>query len=199
MPAAGAAGTVPAASAPAPAPANAGSSSSTATTSGGGSSSPSEDATAALALQKKYLHASMSGAHGLCCDHAQCVRAAAAAPLFVCRCWLPARGMHLGCRACALRSAAPTAPPITPPHPTCPAAAVILFKEWVPTSGGAYIASCLAIIAVAVAVQALKAMSQQTEARWEAQRHAGAWADTSGSGSPSEGGEGWAGGGWLLA
>lgn len=69
-----------------------------------------------------------------------------------------------------------------------PCAAVILFKDWVPSSGGAYVASCLAIIALAVVVQALKALSLQTEARWEAQRHAGAWVDTSASGSPSEAG-----------
>lgn len=33
---------------------------------------------------------------------------------------------------------------------------MILFQSWIPTSGGAYIASCLAIMAVAVAVQASK-------------------------------------------
>lgn len=36
--------------------------------------------------------------------------------------------------------------------PCC--AAMILFQSWVPASGGAYVASCLAIIALAVAVQA---------------------------------------------
>jgi hypothetical protein len=67
--------------------------------------------------------------------------------------------------------------------------AVILFKEWVPSSGGAYVASCLAIIALAVVVQALKALAQQAEARWEAQRTAGSvFIDGSGSGSPSEAG-----------
>lgn len=189
VPAAGAAGTVPVASAPAPAPANAGSGSSTATTSGSGSSSSSEDTTAAL--QKKYLHASMSGARGLCCNHAQC-NACELLLLHHCSC-VSAGCLHAACTSAAVpvRPADPHQahrPPLVSPRPTSPAAAVILFKEWVPTSGGAYIASCLAIIAVAVAVQALKAMSQQTEARWEAQRHAGAWVDTSGSGSPSEGG-----------
>jgi hypothetical protein len=66
--------------------------------------------------------------------------------------------------------------------------AVILFKEWVPSSGGAYVASCLAIIALAVVVQALKALAQQAEARWEAQRTAGSvFIDGSGSGSPTYG------------
>lgn len=46
--------------------------------------------------------------------------------------------------------------------------AVILFKSWVP-SGGAYVASCLAIIALALLVQALKALSLQLEARWVVQ------------------------------
>lgn len=66
---------------------------------------------------------------------------------------------------------------------------MILFKDWVPSSGGAYVASCLAIIALAVFVQALKALSHQTEARWEAQRRAPAFVDCSASGSPSEHGE----------
>ncbi|KAL4855658.1 DNA topoisomerase 6 subunit A [Chlorella vulgaris] len=44
--------------------------------------------------------------------------------------------------------------------------AVILFKSWVP-SGGAYVASCLAIIALALL--ALKALSLQLEARWVVQ------------------------------
>ena len=57
-----------------------------------------------------------------------------------------------------------------------------------PTSGGTYIASCLAVIALAVVAQALKALSLQVEARWEAQRRASGSGGGSGSGSGSPGG-----------
>lgn len=50
--------------------------------------------------------------------------------------------------------------------------AMILFQSWVPSSAGAYVASCLAIMATAVAVQALKAVQLQLESRWAAQRAA---------------------------
>ena len=43
---------------------------------------------------------------------------------------------------------------------------IILLKEWVPRSTGPFIASCLAIIAAAVLVQALKAWRLLTEATW---------------------------------
>ena len=59
--------------------------------------------------------------------------------------------------------------PLGPRAAPTPAAAVILFKSWVPSSGGAYVASCLAVIALAVAVQAVKAVSLRLEARWAMQ------------------------------
>ena len=48
------------------------------------------------------------------------------------------------------------------------AAAMILFQSWVPTSAGAYIASCLAVLAMALAAAALKGYRLLLEARWAA-------------------------------
>lgn len=53
-----------------------------------------------------------------------------------------------------------------------PCAARILFYSWVPT-GGAYVASCLAVMALAAALQALRALRAHCEARWAAQAAAG--------------------------
>ncbi|KAL4421473.1 hypothetical protein ABPG75_010764 [Micractinium tetrahymenae] len=61
--------------------------------------------------------------------------------------------------------------------------AMILFQSWVPTSGGAYVASCLAIMALAVAVQALKACNLRLEARWAANRAAAAAAGHAAAGA----------------
>ena len=46
---------------------------------------------------------------------------------------------------------------------------VILFKGWVPTNKGEYIASCLAMIAGAILVQFLKSLRLRVEARWAAE------------------------------
>lgn len=43
---------------------------------------------------------------------------------------------------------------------------LILIKEWVPTSNGAYIASCIAVIATGVFVSALKATRVKLEKKW---------------------------------
>lgn len=43
---------------------------------------------------------------------------------------------------------------------------ILLIKEWVPRNGGQYAASCLAVIAAAILVQAFKAMRVSLEAQW---------------------------------
>ncbi|PSC68719.1 CTR type copper ion transporter isoform B [Micractinium conductrix] len=48
--------------------------------------------------------------------------------------------------------------------------AMIVLQSWVPSSAGAYIASCLAVMAVAATVQGLKALGSQLEGRWAAAR-----------------------------
>jgi hypothetical protein len=45
---------------------------------------------------------------------------------------------------------------------------IILLREWVPASVGAYVAACLAVAALAEGVQALKALRVLQEARWAA-------------------------------
>ena len=47
---------------------------------------------------------------------------------------------------------------------------IILFKEWVPTTGGAYAGALLCVLLAAVAVQALKAWRVMLEVRWAQQR-----------------------------
>eukprot|EP00887_Chlorella_sp_A99_P005704 scaffold1.g5704.t1 len=65
---------------------------------------------------------------------------------------------------------------------------IILLKNWVPTNAGAYIASCLAVIATAVVAQALKAYRLVLEADWAAQRAAAAAAARAGSLGQGNGG-----------
>lgn len=43
---------------------------------------------------------------------------------------------------------------------------ILLIKQWVPRNGGEYAASCLAVIAAAILVQAFKAMRVSLEAQW---------------------------------
>lgn len=49
---------------------------------------------------------------------------------------------------------------------------ILLIKSWVPENGGAYAASCIAVIAAAVLVQALKAWRVMLEVRWVQRRQA---------------------------
>lgn len=47
---------------------------------------------------------------------------------------------------------------------------LILMKEWVPDSNGAYIGSCLAVIVAGIVVSYLKAMRVRLEVKWAAER-----------------------------
>ena len=65
--------------------------------------------------------------------------------------------------------------PCLPAHPpACLPAEIILLKSWVPQNAGTYVASCLAIIATAVLVQAIKGFRLVLEGDWAAQRAAAA-------------------------
>mgnify|MGYP001810578284 CR=1 FL=1 len=130
---------------------------------------------------KMYLHASMSGrrrAAQACLlwaswlQHAPVVQRVPQCRCSRCNCCADAsNGWSARLPACRPASGCmlymPS--PHLPPAPVC-CAAMIVLQSWVPSSAGAYIASCLAVMAVAATVQGLKALGSQLEGRWAAAR-----------------------------
>lgn len=117
VPAAGTAGTTPAAGAPAPAPAGTGSNSSSATTSGGSSSSSASN-DAPVTFQKMYLHASMSG--GWLAVSPPRPQLFCASQLLPCACCRPSAAERLPCSISCSTARAVLLQAAHPPLPTLP-------------------------------------------------------------------------------